>query len=136
MHRPAVSAPLPGLFITSLPRRQRCGSGAAANNGAEAGAALGGFPWADDWKGMDMKCRMRLDRISGLLLYMAKQPSLTCADWSQNQEWTFFFGAKPQPSETLYVWKYSITISAAIITQLIDYKSSRKLIANSFDTLF
>ena len=48
MHRPAVSAPLPGLFITSLPRRQRCGSGAAANNGAEAGAASGGFPTDDE----------------------------------------------------------------------------------------
>lgn len=39
MHRQAVSAPLPGLFITSLPRRQRCGSGAAANSGAAAAAA-------------------------------------------------------------------------------------------------
>lgn len=40
MHRQAVSAPLPGLFITSLPRRQRCGSGAAANSGAAAAAAV------------------------------------------------------------------------------------------------
>lgn len=55
MHRPAVSAPLPGLFITSLPRRQRCGSGAAANNGAEAGAAAGGFPTGGRCKGMDVK---------------------------------------------------------------------------------
>lgn len=67
MHRPAVSAPLPGLFITSLPRRQRCGSGAAANNGAEAGAALGGFPSDDEARGMDVKCILRMERISRVL---------------------------------------------------------------------
>lgn len=43
MHRPAVSAPLPGLFITSLPRRQCCGSGAAANNQQRRGPWQGGF---------------------------------------------------------------------------------------------
>lgn len=50
MHRPGVSAPLPGLFIASLPRRQRSGSGAAANNRAEAGVSLGGIYMADvEW---------------------------------------------------------------------------------------
>lgn len=66
MHRPAVSAPLPGLFITSLPRRQRCGSGAAANNGAEAGAALGGFLLDDGPRRKDVNSVLRMQTISGV----------------------------------------------------------------------
>ncbi|TRY96619.1 hypothetical protein DNTS_024248, partial [Danionella cerebrum] len=64
LHRPAVSAPLPGLFITSLPSRQRCGSGAAANNLAEEGTTTRGFTTIDNNESTDGNPSFALCRMS------------------------------------------------------------------------